>query len=102
MYKWNDFIERYRENNKVDFLFIFEVKRGQIEDALLSVESSGLKNRVYLDTAFLFKKENPFVPIDEKFHTMLIDKNGIILLIGNPRTNKKIEQLFTNIINIKR
>jgi hypothetical protein len=100
MHKWNDIIDNTRTNgNRVNYIFIFEPKSDQIEDAHFAVESSGLKNRVYLDTASVFRKENKFIPKDSKYHTMLIDKNDSIILIGNPKNNKKVEEIFLDIIN---
>lgn len=100
MHQWNDIIDYTRANgNHVNYIFIFEPKADHIEDAHFAVESSGLKNRVYLDTASVFRKENKFIPKDSKYHTMLIDKNDSIILIGNPKYNKKIEKIFLYIIN---
>ena len=100
MYKWNPFIDNTRaKGNRVGYVFIFEPKAEQIEDAHFAVESSGLKNRVYLDTAHVFRKENMFMPKDSKYHTLLIDNRDSILLVGNPKSNNKIEEFFLKIIN---
>lgn len=100
MYMWNSLIEKTRESgDKVGYVFIFEPKKEQIEDAIWAVESSGLKNRIYIDTACVFKRDNPFVPKAEMYHAMLINKKDSILLVGMPLTNHKVEELFFNIIN---
>lgn len=78
--------------------FIFEPKSEQLEDAYLSIKSSGLINEIYLDTAHIFKKDNGFLPSDEKYQTVLTDSNGRIILIGTPLTNHKIEKLFLQLI----
>lgn len=102
MYKWNYLIDKAREcHNAVNFIFIFDPKEEQVEDAHLAVESSGLKNRIYLDTAHVFIHENEFIPKEEMFHTFLVDKNGRIIMIGNPQANKNVEKIFLNTIKKK-
>lgn len=67
MYYWNDLIEKTRLcKSDVRYIFIFEPKPEQLEDACLSVKSSGLINEIYLDTASVFRKNNPFIPKEEK------------------------------------
>lgn len=85
--------------NRVNYIFIFEPKSSQIEDAHLAAESSGLKNRIYLDTACVFRADNAFMPSDNKYHTVLVNENDSIVLIGNPKSNKKVEAMFLDIIN---
>lgn len=102
MFYWNDLIENTRASDSdIKYIFIFEPKTEQIEDAYLSVKSSGLINEIYLDTACTFRKDNAFIPNDEKFQTMLVDEKGHILIIGNPLTNHKIKELFLQIIKVK-
>lgn len=100
MYQWNTLIDQTRaEGNKISYIFIFEPKNDQIEDANFSVESSGLKNRVYLDTAHIFRNDNKFLPKDSKYYSILINSRDSILLVGNPKTNEKIRDVFFHIIN---
>lgn len=100
LYEWNHLIDKTRDNgDKVNYIFIFETKYDQIEDAHLAAESSGLKNHIYLDTAYVFRADNKFMPQEAAFHTILINAKDSILLVGNPKTNKRIRNMFFNIIN---
>lgn len=100
LYEWNRLIDKTRScGDKVNYIFIFETKYNQIEDAHLAAESSGLKNRIYLDTAHIFRADNKFMPQEAAYHTMLINAKDSILLVGNPKTNKRIEKMFFNIIS---
>ncbi len=97
MYLWNDIIEETEKyNDRIRFIFIFEPKHGKfaLEDVLLAAESSGLNNCIYVDTAMLFKKQNPNLPGDKLYHAFLIDERDNILLVGNPVVNKKVKELF--------
>lgn len=51
-----------------------------------------------MDTLGLFEHSNPQILHESKFHTLLLDKNNNVLLVGNPVENKKIEELFWQIV----
>lgn len=57
MFKWNECINRLHKKG-VRFVFIFEPNKPLLEDVYLAVESSGLKNPVYVDTAYVFRRDN--------------------------------------------
>lgn len=97
MYLWNDLIAEFDKAN-VRSVFIFEPKKNLLEDILFSVESSGLKKPIYLDSAYLFRQENKFVPQDILYHSFMLDDKGKIVLVGNPLLNKRVEKLFKRII----
>lgn len=98
MYQWNGYIERFHKKG-VRFVFIFEPGKALLEDVYLSIESSGLKNPIYVDTANVFRDNNRFLPSDLKFHSFLLDKNGKVLVVGNPLHNKKVEKLMDKLFS---
>lgn len=98
MYQWNEYIERLRKKG-VRFVFIFEANRALLEDVYLAIESSGLKNPIYVDTAYVFRRGNEFVPEGVQYHSFLLNKEGKVLVVGNPMLNKKIEKLINATIN---
>lgn len=97
MYQWNGYIDRLHKKG-VRFVFVFEPNRTLLEDVYLAIESSGLKNPIYVDTTCVFKKENECVPDDIKYHSFLLDDKCKILVVGNPLLNKEIEKLIDKII----
>lgn len=93
MYFWNELIDEYSRKG-VRFIFIFEPKKEQLEDVHFSIESSGLRNQVYVDSAFAFRKQNPFIlKTKVHYHTFLVD-NDIIVVVGNPMQNEKVKFLM--------
>ncbi len=58
----------------------------------------GLEHSVFLDTCNVFKKTNPQMPDNEMFHTFVINKEGNVLMVGNPFANEKMEALFKKVI----
>lgn len=100
MFWWNDIIDLTRKGkDNVDYIFIFETRHDQIEDAHFAAESSGLKNRLYLDTACVFRAENSFLPNDDKYHTVMINSKDSIVMVGSPLTSRSIRKVFLQILN---
>ena len=102
MFWWNDIIDLTRkEKGNVDYIFVFETKHDQIEDAHLAAESSGLKNRLYLDTACVFRAENYFIPNDDKYHTVMINSKDSIVMVGPPLISRSIRNVFLQILSVE-
>lgn len=95
MYIWNELIDKMKKKG-VSFAFIFEPKNDQLEDVLLSVESSGLRNPVFIDTAYIFRKHNSFIPRNSQFHSFLLDERGKVLFVGNPLDNSEVEKVWND------
>ena len=60
--------------------------------------NSGLQHDIYIDTCGNFKKQNPCLPKEQMFHTMLLDKNDNVVFVGNPVLNKKVKSLFDKVL----
>lgn len=95
LWKWNKTIE---ERQNVDFLFIVAPRHSQKEDVFLSLEFCGLKKPVYVDTSYVFRRENPQWPDQSKYHTVLLNREHNIILVGNPIENPVIDSLFLNVV----
>ena len=73
-------------------------KHEQIEDAYLSIESNGLDSPVYVDTAYAFRKANPYLPDERMYHSFLLDEKDSVVIVGNPIENPKIDSLINVIV----
>ena len=47
-------------------------------------------------------KNNPHIPQENIYHTFVIDKNGKVLLVGNPFQNDKMTALLNKILVSKK
>lgn len=78
---WNPLIKKARTAKKgIDYVFIVAPKPSEMDDINLELSITDLKSSIYLDTAYIFRKENPSIPSDRKYHSFLLDKNGKICL----------------------
>lgn len=55
---------------------------------------STVKKTIFIDTNGIFRKKNPAFPDSKIMHVLLLDKDNKIVLVGNPLSNKKIEELL--------
>lgn len=95
LFHWNEFMDStYSSKKKLDYVFIVAPKQSQLDEALLSIESCGVKAPVYLDTAYVFQKSNPQIPKNTKYHTFLLDRKGNVLVVGNPMDNENVRKLI--------
>ena len=101
LYTWNDYLDEARQyKGKLKYIFIFAPKPGKynLEDVHLSIESSGVKCPVYVDTAYTFIHDNPTFPRDRRYHTLLLDSKDSVLMVGSPMDNPQIEEIFKRIV----
>lgn len=90
LHVWNTLINDKRlENAKVKFAFIVAPSREKLEDAYLSVNSSGVKAIIYMDSLSVFGRKNPKIPPKSLYHTFVLDRNNNVVLVGNPILNKR-------------
>lgn len=94
---WNDLIDKMPNAQ-----FVFIVAPHHKEDVTyipLYLEKSGIESRVYIDDKYKFAEVNPFFPESYIYHTVLLDKNNRIILVGSPLRNPKLEKLAMSIVN---
>lgn len=93
--EWGYYINQLQIlSRNINFVFIF-----QKESAILEEEFriQGIYWPIIYDTANLFIQKNN-LPTSARFHTFLLDKNEKIILVGSPVKNKKVWQLYKEMI----
>ncbi|MBS1592594.1 MAG: hypothetical protein JST07_10870 [Bacteroidetes bacterium] len=100
--KWNEFFDTASNGNlQIKLIFYSEDKFEYIK--YLS-ETNGIKKfpfPFYLDNKETFAIKNPIFKDKTVDKTILINKNGNIVLIGNPLHSKEIESKYLNKIQQK-
>lgn len=100
MFVWNDFLKYSDEHDDIlDFVFIIEARPGEGKSLKDIMYMTMLKHPIYIDNNRMFIRKNPSIPRETMFHTMLLDKNNNVILVGNPCKNEKIEKKLMQIIN---
>ena len=102
LYVWEpilDSLMTFPEYNET--VFIFAPSKTDCSKVEKELRYSDFKYPVYLDTCNVFAELNN-IPINRLMHTFLIDKEGRVVLVGNPLSNSKIQELLFKVLNSER
>ena len=96
-YKWNDYISMFKKyGNDISFLYVISSKN--YREIISQARESGFCQAIYIDTLGVFAKRNSHIPKESMYHVFLLDNENHIILVGNPLTNKTIENHFMKIV----
>lgn len=88
-------IENY---NQITIIYIVPCQKNIMDNVYALFDDFKIKGTIYLDTCNAFLSANPQIPDNELFHTFVINKEGKVLMVGNPFQNEKMEALFKKVI----
>lgn len=97
--RYREFLELSEISRTFKVIFLLSTDKrshDEIVDFLLATEP---EYPVYIDEKNDFRRLNPSIPDDARFHTMLVDKSDKILLVGDPVANASVHELFVDVIN---
>ena len=67
---WNPLIMEARAKGvDINYIFIVAPKPSEMDDINLELGVTDLQSSVYIDTSYEFRKLNPSMPIDNKYHS---------------------------------
>jgi hypothetical protein len=84
--------KEYLKDQDVTFMLIISGSDFEFFKAIKLNEEQNLKN-IFYDNNNIFELTNK-IPVETRFRTFLIDEDNTILLIGNPLSNKNIDNLY--------
>jgi hypothetical protein len=80
-------------------VFLFSPSRSNMKEVHRAINTMRFDNYpIFIDEDYMFSAMNPHVPADKRFHTFLIDKNGKVVLVGNPVNNPALWELYKTTI----
>lgn len=100
MSEWNAFLNLEKEG-LINLVFIFSPSKTEKDELITAYYSSGLEHSILIDTCGVFPRQNPQIPQEEIFHTLMLDSAGNVVLVGNPLRNGKIKELYYKILKRK-
>lgn len=95
LYLWYDYtmIEK-KYKDLFQLCFIIKSNRKDEQSLVSAFRYTGLNHPIYIDTTNTFMKANPNIPIEEPYHTFLLNKNDSVVLVGDPLKNTQIKNLY--------
>lgn len=86
----------------IDFVFIMSPTKSDQKKVIRDIVINYSDYNVAFDDCGAFSQSNPQIPLDNRFHAMLLDKNNNVVLIGNPLYSNSIWELMKEaLMNIK-
>lgn len=101
MSEWNALLNLEKEGF-INMIFIFNPLTEEKDDVIAAYHTSGLEHSIELDTCGIFLQKNSQIPEAKAFHTLLLDTDNKVILVGDPIHNKKIKKLFYERIGANR
>jgi hypothetical protein len=91
-----NFCEQF--NGKCEPVFIFSPREEDIAELQYRLDIFDIDYNIVIDSTRLFPKANPHIPADSRLHTFLLDKNGKVVLVGDPSHNPELWELYKKTI----
>lgn len=78
---------------------IFSPMRSEVENTRFQLMLINHTIPIYLDKNGSFAQLNNCIPIDQRFHSFLINEAGSVLFVGNPISNEQLHSVFLKTLN---
>ena len=95
MFEYNDILTLHEESGgEFEPIFIFSPQAGQADQIRNTLLLNRFDYPILLDDKGLFSAANPHIPAENEFHTFLLDRDGNVVLTGNPIGNEPLWELY--------
>jgi hypothetical protein len=99
MYEYNDILGLHEElGEKFVPMFVFSPRMGQAPEIRSTLQLYRFDYPILLDEHGLFPRANPQIPTDARLHTFLLDRDGKVVLVGDPVRNPELWELYKKTI----
>ena len=88
------------ELKRLEFVYVINTSSQNFQKAKKLLQSLRIGGSVYLDTCNVFRHVNPNFPDNKMFHSFVLNRDGKIILVGNPFQNDKMHELLMKIVKI--
>lgn len=100
LFIWEDFIKMEKEyNNRFYIFFILQAPDGARDaDIAAKFYMTEINHPIYIDSKSELAKQNHHLPKESACHTFLLDKDGNVVLIGDPLYHIRTENQLRHIV----
>lgn len=96
---WNEFNKEAGKKKAVRYLFIMAPPSDSSDEFQQYIDDSNLDWPVYIDSSYVFRKDNPSIPTDMMYHVFMVDNEGQVKIVGDPTRRKSVKKLYLNILD---
>ena len=97
--RWEQYIRKLRDYNDFQFMVIIEKNKTEKLSEQDVNYLKGLSFPVYIDSLYVFKRQNPQIPNNELFHTFLLTTSDSVVFVGNPMKRVRVDKVLIKILN---
>lgn len=87
-----------KTNNKFYNLYIVNPDKKTMNTLAEEYSNREIPQTIFIDTTNVFLQANPHIPLEDIYHTFLLDENNNVILVGNPYLNDKVMDLLLSLI----
>lgn len=98
--RYGSMFDLSRDTGAFEIMFLLSTKKSEYRNIVEHLVESNPPYPVFLDSENNFRDDNPIIPDNNAMHTLTIDSNNHVLLIGDPIYNESIMDLFLNMFNL--
>ncbi len=99
MYEYDEIINYRKDTNDgFEYIILFSPTYESLDEVMSLLDRNRLKYPVFIDEHQAFPAANPHIPADSRLHTFLLDKNGKVVLVGDPVNNPQLWELYKTTI----
>jgi len=95
---YKDLLEMSHETGAFEVFIILSIRESEYKHIFDHLLYSEHEFPIYLDEQASFRKLNPIIPDITAFHTLFVDRDNSIILVGDPVYNEQIMNLFHQVI----
>jgi len=88
---------KLEKNVNIRFVFIVESSKGDADFLYRNMQITQLNHPIYIDSLNAFRHANPSFPIESMFHTLLLDEENKVILVGNVGRDPEVRYVSANL-----
>lgn len=95
MFLWDDLLDSL----PVTPIFVFAPSYKDLTKLKKELIIHPSTHLIWIDSQHSFRKINPTIPSESRYHCFLLDSNRKVKLIGDPRYNQQLFELYKNVLS---
>ena len=98
--RYGSLFDLSRETGAFEIMFLLSTRRAEYRSIVNHLVESNPPYPVFLDSENKYRDDNPIIPDNSAMHTLTVDSDNRVLLVGDPIYNKSILSLFKDSFNL--
>lgn len=98
--RYGSLFDLSRETGSFEVFLLLSTRKSEYQDIVKHLVLSSSPYPVYLDTENSFRTKNSFVQNNNSMHTLSVDSDNHVILVGDPIYNESIMDLFQKLFNL--